>query len=132
MKSNLVKLSLLGIIWFSFSLQAFTPPLPPATTICVDQIPSCYQIRVTLGAGDQLTVLQPRTRDWFLMQTVCSWDGGSHNYQITVETKATSTSNWVYRGSIGSASAYATNHVDDFLYFIEIHMDQLIPPPVPE
>jgi hypothetical protein len=132
MKSKLFKFALVGIILCSISVKGFTPPLPPGTTVCIDGIPSCYEAKVVLGESTVVHML-PRTREWFLTSETCSWNNGSHDYNIQIYTKATSSSPFILVASISSADAYTTNHVDDYLYFIEFHWDQLVPPqPAPE
>jgi hypothetical protein len=133
MKSKLFKFALFGILLCSFSLQGFTPPLPPGTTVCVDGLPSCYAAKVVCE-GSEVIQTTPRTREWFLMSTQCSYDNGNHHVLIDVYTKATSTSSWIYRGYIYSDDPTVDiNYVDDYLYFIDTDYDQLtIPPPVPE
>jgi hypothetical protein len=129
MKTKLIRFFFLGIIMCSLSLQAFTPPLPPGTTVCVDGLPSCYEAKVSLEGSDVVQML-PRTREWFLTSAYCLWNNGNHQYTISVYTKATSTSPFIYRGSILSSNASVdTNYQENYLYFIDIDYDQLVIPP---
>ena len=136
MKNSIRKIAIvIGFLLAAFSQQAFTPPLPPTTTICVDGLPSCYAVRVVVpDYYDEAVQTSPRTREWLIMGYQYSYENGDHHYTIEVSTKAYSYSSWIYRGYIYSDDPSVDwNNVDDYLYFIDIDYDQLtMPPPEPE
>jgi hypothetical protein len=138
-------LIIIGIMLVALSQQAFTPStapmLPNGTQICVDNLPDCYAAKVMtsgpnlynypyLTYGERIQTL-PRTREWFLDDEVYYYLSTTYLVTISVYIKATSTSSWVYEGSITSDHCIR-NWEGNFLYNIEADFNDLyVPPPSP-
>lgn len=146
MKSIFVRIALLCVILCSYSLQAFTPPLPPTTTVKLtglqwlnsnNQFVNYYKAKVNVSGplmsnpstpascvGEE--VLQPRSTEWFLTCHQFYSVQYSLPFYITVWGKKTSSSPWEIIGSGNSELTICTKTVvDNYLVQIEFAMFDL-------
>jgi hypothetical protein len=153
MKSILIKLSLLGVILFSFSLQAFTPPLPNVTTIKITDLQftdqygthDYYAAKVYAsceydllnpgypGSTPNILVSLPRDEEWFPTTFQAQYTSSTGPLTTAgLYVKETSTSNWQYLGSLNCNSMYVTRYVvDNYLYVMEFSKNAFVIPEEP-
>jgi hypothetical protein len=134
---------IMGFLIIALGQQAFTPPLPPGTTVCIDGLPDCFAAKVTTygpsryspynGVYGETMHELPRTREWFLDYEAAYHYFANDGVYVTLETKATSTSAWVNCGTVNSNNPNVIRNVSDgFLWFIEIDFDDFyVPIPSP-